>query len=143
MTLGLINANPVVHAKKERVARTEDLHCDDAIDPLKICQCERLNLVCYWCGFNMWITHPFKEHRRRAWDYLHLQLVLHSSSLIGFRLLNFWNLIHLFSLKLLVFKFGYDLDSLLVGEIEFSLVISGYDFNFFGIEYVLVWNKII
>ncbi|TQD70938.1 hypothetical protein C1H46_043523 [Malus baccata] len=30
MTLGLINANPVVHAKKERVARTEDLHADDA-----------------------------------------------------------------------------------------------------------------
>ncbi|GLT39131.1 hypothetical protein SLA2020_133380 [Shorea laevis] len=26
MTLGLINANPVVHAKKERVARTEDPH---------------------------------------------------------------------------------------------------------------------
>ncbi|EEF40867.1 Protein FAM96B, putative [Ricinus communis] len=36
MTLGLINANPVVHAKKERVARTEDLHCDDAVDPLEI-----------------------------------------------------------------------------------------------------------
>ncbi|KAK3224108.1 hypothetical protein Dsin_011133 [Dipteronia sinensis] len=28
MTLGLINANPVVHAKKERVARTEDPHSD-------------------------------------------------------------------------------------------------------------------
>ncbi|GAA0158422.1 hypothetical protein LIER_15454 [Lithospermum erythrorhizon] len=26
MTLGLINANPVVHAKKERVARTQDHH---------------------------------------------------------------------------------------------------------------------
>ena len=38
MTLGLINANPVVHAKKERVARTEDLpHSDvDAVDPLDI-----------------------------------------------------------------------------------------------------------
>lgn len=36
MTLGLINANPVVHAKKERVARTEDLHGDDAVDPLEI-----------------------------------------------------------------------------------------------------------
>ncbi|KAM1705019.1 hypothetical protein ACFX2K_027352 [Malus domestica] len=36
MTLGLINANPVVHAKKERVARTEDLHADDAVDPLDI-----------------------------------------------------------------------------------------------------------
>lgn len=37
MTLGLINANPVVHAKKERVARTEDPpHCDDAVDPLEI-----------------------------------------------------------------------------------------------------------
>ncbi|KAH7851162.1 hypothetical protein Vadar_007921 [Vaccinium darrowii] len=36
MTLGLINANPVVHAKKERIARTEDCHCDDAVDPLEI-----------------------------------------------------------------------------------------------------------
>ncbi|XP_058009186.1 protein AE7-like 1 isoform X1 [Hevea brasiliensis] len=36
MTLGLINANPVVHAKKERVARSEDLHCDDAVDPLEV-----------------------------------------------------------------------------------------------------------
>ena len=36
MTLGLINANPVVHAKKERVARTEDTHADDAVDPLEI-----------------------------------------------------------------------------------------------------------
>lgn len=37
MTLGLINANPVVHAKKERVARTEDVHADvDAVDPLDI-----------------------------------------------------------------------------------------------------------
>ncbi|KAL3723844.1 hypothetical protein ACJRO7_035936 [Eucalyptus globulus] len=36
MTLGLINANPVVHAKKERVARTEDPHADDAVDPLEI-----------------------------------------------------------------------------------------------------------
>ncbi len=34
--MGLINANPVVHAKKERVARTEDPHCDDAVDPLEI-----------------------------------------------------------------------------------------------------------
>ena len=36
MTLGLINANPVVHAKKERVARNEDPHGDDAVDPLEI-----------------------------------------------------------------------------------------------------------
>ncbi|CAN0861884.1 Protein AE7-like 1 [Linum grandiflorum] len=36
MTLGLINANPIVHAKKERIARCEDLHCDDAVDPLDI-----------------------------------------------------------------------------------------------------------
>ncbi|GAB4846822.1 Protein AE7-like 1 [Ancistrocladus abbreviatus] len=36
MTLGLINPHPVVHAKKERVARTEDLHTDDAIDPLDV-----------------------------------------------------------------------------------------------------------
>ncbi|KAM7516254.1 hypothetical protein LguiA_005837 [Lonicera macranthoides] len=37
MTLGLINANPVVHAKKERIARTEDLlHTEDAVDPLEI-----------------------------------------------------------------------------------------------------------
>ncbi|CAA2987056.1 Hypothetical predicted protein [Olea europaea subsp. europaea] len=32
MTLGLINANPVVHAKKERVVRTEDSHTDDALN---------------------------------------------------------------------------------------------------------------
>ncbi|KAG8497562.1 hypothetical protein CXB51_008856 [Gossypium anomalum] len=36
MTLGLINANPVVHAKKERVVRNEDPHGDDAVDPLEI-----------------------------------------------------------------------------------------------------------
>ncbi|KAL6542279.1 Protein AE7-like 1 [Orobanche minor] len=36
MTLGLINANPVVHAKKERVTRTDDPHADDAVDPLEI-----------------------------------------------------------------------------------------------------------
>lgn len=36
MTLGLINANPVVHAKKERIARTEDFHSDDLVDPLDI-----------------------------------------------------------------------------------------------------------
>lgn len=35
MTLGLINANPVVHAKKERIARPDD---DDAhaVDPLDV-----------------------------------------------------------------------------------------------------------
>ncbi|XP_060187117.1 protein AE7-like 1 isoform X2 [Lycium barbarum] len=33
MTLGLINANPVVHAKKERIARTDDPH---PVDPLDI-----------------------------------------------------------------------------------------------------------
>eukprot|EP00262_Sarcandra_glabra_P008758 TRINITY_DN22475_c0_g1_i1.p1 TRINITY_DN22475_c0_g1~~TRINITY_DN22475_c0_g1_i1.p1 ORF type:complete len:155 (-),score=27.72 TRINITY_DN22475_c0_g1_i1:214-678(-) len=36
MTLGLINANPVVHAKKERIARAEDAHAEDAVDPLDI-----------------------------------------------------------------------------------------------------------
>ncbi|XP_055826961.1 protein AE7-like 1 isoform X1 [Solanum dulcamara] len=37
MTLGLINANPVVHEKKERIARADDLpHADDAVDPLDI-----------------------------------------------------------------------------------------------------------
>ncbi|KAF3791655.1 AE7-like 1 protein [Nymphaea thermarum] len=37
MTLGLINANPVVHAKKERVARADDAHNDDdAVDALDI-----------------------------------------------------------------------------------------------------------
>ncbi|KAK4733383.1 hypothetical protein R3W88_007644 [Solanum pinnatisectum] len=31
MTLGLVNANPVVHAKKERIARVDDLpHADNA-----------------------------------------------------------------------------------------------------------------
>lgn len=35
MTLGLINANPVVHAKKERIVRSDqDLHGD--FDPLEI-----------------------------------------------------------------------------------------------------------
>ncbi|CAL0314447.1 unnamed protein product [Lupinus luteus] len=36
MTLGLINANPVVHAKKERIARTDYPHADHAVDPLDI-----------------------------------------------------------------------------------------------------------
>ncbi|RRT68655.1 hypothetical protein B296_00010613 [Ensete ventricosum] len=36
MTLGMINAHPVVHAKKERVARSEDLHSDDALDALDV-----------------------------------------------------------------------------------------------------------
>ncbi|KAL5704607.1 Protein AE7-like 1 [Ranunculus cassubicifolius] len=34
MTLGLINANPIVHAKKERIVRSDDLHAD--VDPLDI-----------------------------------------------------------------------------------------------------------
>ncbi|KAL5181392.1 Protein AE7-like 1 [Glycine soja] len=34
MTLGLINANPVVHAKKERIARSDDPHADDALSVL-------------------------------------------------------------------------------------------------------------
>ncbi|CAN6903909.1 hypothetical protein Bca4012_094883 [Brassica carinata] len=37
MTLGLINANPVVQAKKERLARTQDQHRDDdGLDTLDI-----------------------------------------------------------------------------------------------------------
>ncbi|KAJ8513947.1 hypothetical protein OPV22_004381 [Ensete ventricosum] len=32
----MINAHPVVHAKKERVARSEDLHSDDALDALDV-----------------------------------------------------------------------------------------------------------
>ncbi|CAH9067381.1 unnamed protein product [Cuscuta europaea] len=36
MTLGLINANPVVHAKKERSPRAADLHAEYAVDPLEI-----------------------------------------------------------------------------------------------------------
>eukprot|EP00252_Welwitschia_mirabilis_P005994 TRINITY_DN16612_c0_g1_i1.p1 TRINITY_DN16612_c0_g1~~TRINITY_DN16612_c0_g1_i1.p1 ORF type:complete len:109 (+),score=0.47 TRINITY_DN16612_c0_g1_i1:235-561(+) len=38
MTHGLINANPVVHAKKERSLRLEDLHANpnDAVDALDI-----------------------------------------------------------------------------------------------------------
>ena len=58
MTLGLINANPVVHAKKERVARTEDPPGDDAVDPLEIYDilllfifpCFYLILI-YFCSF--------------------------------------------------------------------------------------------
>ncbi|CAI8588697.1 unnamed protein product [Vicia faba] len=36
MTLGLINANPVVHAKKERIPRSEDphAHTDDSLNVL-------------------------------------------------------------------------------------------------------------
>ncbi|OAY80971.1 Protein AE7-like 1 [Ananas comosus] len=34
MTLGLINANPVVRETKKRIARAEDPHPDDAVDPL-------------------------------------------------------------------------------------------------------------
>ncbi|RAL52523.1 hypothetical protein DM860_017217 [Cuscuta australis] len=34
MTLGLVNANPVVYAKKERIARSDDPHA--AVDPLEI-----------------------------------------------------------------------------------------------------------
>ncbi|KAK1256727.1 MIP18 family protein [Acorus gramineus] len=36
MTLGLINANPIVHAKRERVARAtvEDFNAEDAVDAL-------------------------------------------------------------------------------------------------------------
>ncbi|CAN6976878.1 unnamed protein product [Brassica rapa subsp. trilocularis] len=37
MTLGLLNANPVVQAKKERLARTQDQHRDyDGLDTLDI-----------------------------------------------------------------------------------------------------------
>ncbi|OAY75164.1 Protein AE7-like 1 [Ananas comosus] len=36
MTLGLINANPVVHETKKRIARAEDPHPDDAVDPLDV-----------------------------------------------------------------------------------------------------------
>ncbi|XP_021718004.1 protein AE7-like 1 [Chenopodium quinoa] len=38
MTVGLCNANPVVHAKKDRVARTEDTAADtsSAVDPLDV-----------------------------------------------------------------------------------------------------------
>lgn len=36
MTLGLINANPVVQAKKEGLVRREDQYRDDGVDPLEI-----------------------------------------------------------------------------------------------------------
>ncbi|RHN54192.1 hypothetical protein MtrunA17_Chr5g0404041 [Medicago truncatula] len=36
MTLGLINANPIVHAKKERIPRSEESHSDHFVDPLDI-----------------------------------------------------------------------------------------------------------
>ena len=37
MTLGLLNANPVVHAKKERVARSDDTQsAAGAVDPLDV-----------------------------------------------------------------------------------------------------------
>lgn len=36
MTLGLINANPIVHAKKERIPRSQESHSDHFVDPLDI-----------------------------------------------------------------------------------------------------------
>ncbi|CAI0420053.1 unnamed protein product [Linum tenue] len=48
MTLGLINANPIVHAKKERVARCEDPHCDfvrDIRDPEHPYSLEQLSVL--------------------------------------------------------------------------------------------------
>ncbi|KAL3592011.1 hypothetical protein D5086_010651 [Populus alba] len=48
MTLGLVNANPVVHAKKERVARTEDLHSNfvrDIRDPEHPYSLEQLSVL--------------------------------------------------------------------------------------------------
>ncbi|KAG7628052.1 Fe-S cluster assembly domain superfamily [Arabidopsis thaliana x Arabidopsis arenosa] len=36
MTLGLINANPVVQAKKEGLVRREDQYRDDGVDPLEM-----------------------------------------------------------------------------------------------------------
>lgn len=45
MTLGLINANPVVQAKKERLVRTEDQYRDDGLDPLEIYDILVLNWV--------------------------------------------------------------------------------------------------
>ncbi|CAN0861892.1 Protein AE7-like 1 [Linum grandiflorum] len=48
MTLGLINANPIVHAKKERIARCEDLHCDfvrDIRDPEHPYSLEQLSVL--------------------------------------------------------------------------------------------------
>ncbi|CAI0473428.1 unnamed protein product [Linum tenue] len=48
MTLGLINANPIVHAKKERVARCEDSHCyfvRDIRDPEHPYSLEQLSVL--------------------------------------------------------------------------------------------------
>jgi hypothetical protein len=36
LLLGLINANPVVQAKKEGLVRREDQYRDDGVDPLEI-----------------------------------------------------------------------------------------------------------
>lgn len=54
MTLGLINANPVVHAKKERVARTEDPHGDDAVDPLEIY--DILSFISFFSSQNQFVS---------------------------------------------------------------------------------------
>ncbi|XP_026442581.1 protein AE7-like 1 isoform X2 [Papaver somniferum] len=60
MTLGLINANPIVHAKKERVVRA-DLHqdCDDdAVDPLEIYDILLLLFsLLFWITFTPTIQH--------------------------------------------------------------------------------------
>ncbi|KAL2241348.1 UNVERIFIED_CONTAM: Protein AE7-like 1 [Sesamum indicum] len=56
MTLGLINANPVVHAKKERVARNDDSHAEDALK-LSI---SSVWVFLKWVGSNLDIRDP--EH---------------------------------------------------------------------------------
>lgn len=70
MTLGLINANPVVHAKKERVARTEDLHGDDAVDPLEIYDILflLLDLNCVFHIASVWF--PRNQGKLKGNEYL-------------------------------------------------------------------------
>ncbi|EOX91103.1 Uncharacterized protein TCM_000392 isoform 1 [Theobroma cacao] len=71
MTLGLINANPVVHAKKERVARSEDPHGEDAVDPLEIYDILLVPfsfhvvsdlLACIYSAIKQSISHFYPEH---------------------------------------------------------------------------------
>jgi len=65
MTLGLINANPVVHAKKERIARSEDPH---AVDPLDIYDILFLFSALFISNFNFTVfCHAFNL-MLNSWD---------------------------------------------------------------------------
>ncbi|CAH2064442.1 unnamed protein product [Thlaspi arvense] len=55
MTLGLLNANPVVQAKKERLVRTQDQYRNCGVDPLDIY--DILSSISVWITFTPTIQH--------------------------------------------------------------------------------------